>query len=844
MTPTRLALAIAFLLHVLLSVWFARPVPMPDAPLPLPGASLTPYSRDESPERGTTVAAERIDAAVAATAAFASRIRTYSVLEGQGRIPEAAARDGILVALGIWVDQTEERTRTEIERAVEVASNHSNVDLIVVGNETVLTKKRRPADLVPLLREVRERTGRMVTTTEPWDIWIRMPDLATEVDVIGVHILPYWYGIAPKHAAQWALERYREVQAAFPGRRIWVAEYGWPSGRHGARATLQGQARAIREFAIIAAREGIEWNLVEAIDQPWKINEGHVGPHWGVLDVDLRPKTPLAGPVLPDARTLASLALGPVLGLGLGVLLLALARPRRHCAAYLLVFFAQGAGGLAAGALTLPLVPYLTLGETVAWGLGMPLMALLMAASLERIREGVLVCTEPAETQTGSASDTVLPVVSLHVPARNERPEVLRATLEAIAALDWPKDRLEAIVVLNNMPDGPEVEAARTDAARLGSFIRVIHVEQLSGYKAGALNVALRHTREDAEIVGVIDADYAVSPLWLRRRISDFADPAVAISQAPQAHRDGARSLAAAAMDAEADGFFDAGMVQRQRDQAIVVHGTMLLLRRAAITAAGGWAEDQICEDTELGLRLQAAGWRSAYTPERLGHGLLPDDLDALGRQRWRWACGGIMLLRRHARLLLPRSPLSLRQRWHAFASGLHWAGEAAIVAATVLMGLWGLWIALGLSGSPPDPAFSAMLIGAALSSWIQAGAIHGPRGGIRRVLLAGAAAAAAQMSAAKGVLAGLMGRRHPFRVTPKGGGASAKPLRLPEAWLALLLIGAAGGLSLDLWMDQTDRVLLVVALTLQAIGPILATLLRFAERCAVPAPAGWRPAA
>jgi exo-beta-1,3-glucanase (GH17 family) len=842
MTPARIALAIALLLHALLALWAARPVPLPDAPLPFPGASLTPHARDASPERGDAAGAARIDAAVAATAALAGRIRTYSVLEGQDRIPEAAARHGLPVALGVWVDRTETRTRAEIERAVALAQAHPNVDILVVGNETVLAETRRPADLVPLLREVRARTGRLVTTTEPWDVWLRMPEMADEVDLIGIHILPYWYGVAPKDAAAWAVARYRDVQAAFPGRRIWVAEYGWPSGRHGARATLEGQARAIREFAVLAAREGIEWNLVEAIDQPWKINEGHVGPNWGVLDVDLRPKTPLAGPVTPNARTTTRLALGPLLGLGLGALLLALARPRRRRAAYPLALLAQGAGWLAAGALTLPLVPYLPRGEAVAWGVGLPLMALLAAASLERLREAVLVRAEPAEPVQAADAGS-LPVVSLHIAARGERPEVLRATLEAIAALDWPKDRLEAIVVLNNMPDGPEVAAARDDARRLGPFVRVIHVERLSGHKAGALNLALRETRPDADIIGILDADYAVDPRWLRRRVPDFADPKVALSQAPQAHRDGARSLAAAAMDAEADGFFDAGMVLRQRDQAIVTHGTMLLLRRRAVRDVGAWAEDQICEDTELGLRLQAAGWHTAYVPERLGHGLLPDDLDALGRQRWRWACGGIALLRRHVRLLLPGSPLTPRQRWHAVASGLHWAGEAATVAAAALAGAWGLWLALGLPGSPPHPPLAAQRHGAAHASWTHAAAIHGPRGGIRRVLLAGAAAAAAQLSAAQGALAGLLGRRHPFRVTPKGGVAATRALRLPEAWLAALLLVAAAGLSLDLWMDQTDRVLLTVALALQAIGPVLATLLRIAERHGMAAPATWRPA-
>jgi glucan 1,3-beta-glucosidase len=134
MTPARIALAIALLLHALLALWAARPVPLPDAPLPFPGASLTPHARDASPERGDAAGAARIDAAVAATAALAGRIRTYSVLEGQDRIPEAAARHGLPVALGVWVDRTETRTRAEIERAVALAQAHPNVDILVVGN--------------------------------------------------------------------------------------------------------------------------------------------------------------------------------------------------------------------------------------------------------------------------------------------------------------------------------------------------------------------------------------------------------------------------------------------------------------------------------------------------------------------------------------------------------------------------------------------------------------------------------------------------------------------------------------------------------------------------------------
>ena len=86
-----------------------------------------------------------------------------------------------------------------------------------------------------------------------------------------------------------------------------------------------------------------------------------------------------------------------------------------------------------------------------------------------------------------------------------------------------------------------------------------------------------------------------------------FRDPHVGLVQAPQDHRDGARSLMHHAMNGEYAGFFDIGMVQRNEANAIIVHGTMCLIRRAALEEAGGWSSDTICEDTDLGLTLLEA---------------------------------------------------------------------------------------------------------------------------------------------------------------------------------------------------------------------------------------------
>ena len=79
------------------------------------------------------------------------------------------------------------------------------------------------------------------------------------------------------------------------------------------------------------------------------------------------------------------------------------------------------------------------------------------------------------------------------------------------------------------------------------------------------------------------------------------------------------------AMNGEYAGFFDIGMVQRNEKNAIIVHGTMCLIRRSALVAAGNWSSDTICEDTDLGLTILELGFTAHYTNRRYGYGLLPD---------------------------------------------------------------------------------------------------------------------------------------------------------------------------------------------------------------------------
>jgi cellulose synthase/poly-beta-1,6-N-acetylglucosamine synthase-like glycosyltransferase len=220
-----------------------------------------------------------------------------------------------------------------------------------------------------------------------------------------------------------------------------------------------------------------------------------------------------------------------------------------------------------------------------------------------------------------------LPKVSIHIPAYFEPPEMLKQTLDAVSRLDYPN--FECVVIINNTPDPTFWQPIQDHCRALGERFIFINAEKVQGFKAGALKIAMARTAADAEIIGIIDADYMVTPDWLKDLVPVFADPYVGLVQAPQDHRDGDRSLMHYAMNGEYAGFFDIGMVQRNEANAIIVHGTMCLIRRAAMDMAGGWAGDTICEDTDLGLAIIEQGWLTHYTNRRYGFGLLPDTYEA-----------------------------------------------------------------------------------------------------------------------------------------------------------------------------------------------------------------------
>jgi len=269
---------------------------------------------------------------------------------------------------------------------------------------------------------------------------------------------------------------------------------------------------------------------------------------------------------------------------------------------------------------------------------------------------------------------TRYPLVSIHVPTHAEPPWVVNATLDALAGLDYPN--FEVLVVDNNTADPNLWRPVEVHCLSLGPRFRFFHVEGLAGAKAGALNLALRHTNPAAEVVGVVDADYQVASDFVDRLIGYFDDPKMGFVQTPHDYRGWEHSRYLRACYWEYRYFYRTILVSRNERGAALTVGTMCLIRRAALEDAGGWAEWCVTEDSELAIRIHALGYASVYLTESFGKGLIPETFAGYSRQRFRWTYGPVQELKHHVQLLLPRplaEPSRLRpaQKIHHLNHGL-----------------------------------------------------------------------------------------------------------------------------------------------------------------------------
>lgn len=373
-------------------LWYQnQSVTIPDAALPVSGklqcVSYAPYyGVGQSPLiKGYRVSQAQIIQDLTLLAKHTECVRIYSISQGLDYVPEAASKLGLKVLLGAWIGWVKADNELELNAAIKLANQFpQTVTGLVVGNEVLLRGEQTEAAMAAYLRQAKQATNIPVTYADVWEYWLKHPKLESSVDFVTVHVLPYWEDDPqPVSNAINHVNIVMDKLASTFKKPLLIGETGWPSaGRHRNASVPSpvSQAQYVRGFLQRAHEANWRYNVIEAVDQPWKRTlEGAVGGYWGLFDTDLQLKFPLTGNFSErhDGLQAAYWALGGLL-IWLGVIISA--GERRQAA-----LFSAALLGASAGLLAMLQVEYLAIAcrDNIEWlalgGLNLVGIATLLA---------------------------------------------------------------------------------------------------------------------------------------------------------------------------------------------------------------------------------------------------------------------------------------------------------------------------------------------------------------------------------------------------------------------------------------------------------------------------------
>jgi hypothetical protein len=315
--------------------------------------------------------------------------------------------------------------------------------------------------------------------------------------------------------------------------------------------------------------------------------------------------------------------------------------------------------------------------------------------------------------------------VSIQLPCYAEPPEVVIETMDRLADLDY--ENYEVMIIDNNTKDEALWRPLEAHCAKLNQRFgeerfRFFHVSPLPGAKAGALNWALDYMAPDAELIAVIDADYLSRPDFLSRLTAFFDDPRIGYVQTPHDYRgyEGSDYLSACYWEYMPNNKVDMPGVSEYGGAFTI--GTMCILRTAALRAAGGWAEWCLTEDSEVSVRIRAAGYEGLYLGDTFGRGLIPETFDDYKKQRFRWTAGPVQQLRRHWRLFLPAPLAPAMPGWTKLLEVLRciYPIQTLLGLGTALFGAASLGVSLATGKVEPVdiPNIVWLLMGLGMVTW------------------------------------------------------------------------------------------------------------------------------
>jgi len=236
-----------------------------------------------------------------------------------------------------------------------------------------------------------------------------------------------------------------------------------------------------------------------------------------------------------------------------------------------------------------------------------------------------------------------LPLVTFQLPVFNER-YVVQRLIRSVAAIDYPKDKLE-IQVLDDSTDDT-TELCRQEVERLiglGYDAVLLHRTDRTGFKAGALEAATKVAKGD--LLFILDADFVPEADVLKRTVHFFTDEKIGMIQTRWGHINRTYNLLTRVQAMFLDGHLQLEQTARNRSgRFFTFNGTGGMWRKQCILDAGGWDHDTLTEDMDISYRAQLKGWRFVFLNDVVTPAELPVDMNGFKAQQHRWTKGSIQV--------------------------------------------------------------------------------------------------------------------------------------------------------------------------------------------------------
>ncbi|WP_017299226.1 UDP-forming cellulose synthase catalytic subunit [Nodosilinea nodulosa] len=264
------------------------------------------------------------------------------------------------------------------------------------------------------------------------------------------------------------------------------------------------------------------------------------------------------------------------------------------------------------------------------------------------------------------------PTVDVYIPTYNEEVEIVRKTVVASVAMDYPTAKKQ-VYVLDDGRKYPERRAElQAICDELGAVLLIR--DNNDHAKAGNINTALERTTGD--LVLILDCDHIPVRGFLKETVGFFLDPAVALVQTPHWFYNPdpfERNLLTQGQVPVGNELFYK-VLQKGNDawNAAFFCGSAAVVRRSHLLEVGGIATETVTEDCHTSLRLHSLGYRTIYYDKIMVAGLAPEKFSAYVGQQVRWARGMAQILRLENPLFNRQLKLSLSQRICYFSATSH----------------------------------------------------------------------------------------------------------------------------------------------------------------------------